>query len=207
MKTVKKADRLAVGSTRERILRSGVVLFQAHGYHGTGVAAILDEARAPKGCFYHHFPGGKEQLAVEAVEWLAGEVDAFLDRLNGAQAGGADMALGMTRYAAKGSARAGTMRGSLIAVLAAEAVPGSAAIGDALKRAIASWTGKLSAGFKRSGVVESDMVAIRALALLEGATVLARIAGRPEQIVEIVAAALNDVVSGAAGHTPASFRL
>jgi TetR/AcrR family transcriptional repressor of lmrAB and yxaGH operons len=193
----RKADRSAVGSSRERILRAGVDRFQAHGYHGTGIAAILAEARAPKGCFYHHFPGGKEQLAVEAVEWLAGEVDDFLDRLNGANAEGADMVLGMAQYAAKGLARAHSMRGSLIAVLAAEAVPGSAAIGAALKRTVAGWTDKLSAGFERSGVANADSVAVRALALLEGAAVLARIAGRPEQTVEIVAASLKEVASGA----------
>jgi TetR/AcrR family transcriptional repressor of lmrAB and yxaGH operons len=48
---------------RERILRAALSHFQRHGYHGAGLAEILEEARAPKGSLYHHFPGGKAQLA------------------------------------------------------------------------------------------------------------------------------------------------
>ena len=177
--------------TRERILHAGVSRFQASGYHGTGVAAILAEAQAPKGSFYHHFPGGKEQLAVEAVEWLAEEVGGFLERYAVSGAGGVEMALGMARYAARGLGRAETMRGSLIAVLAADAVPGSAAIGAALNRAVGRWVAKLGDGFAREGASDPDSRAKVALAVIEGATVLALIAGRPAAAVEIVAAALG----------------
>ena len=176
--------------TRARILRAGVAQFQASGFHGTGVAAILAEARAPKGSFYHHFPGGKEQLAIEAVEWLAGEVDTFLDRLAAKGAGGLEMALGMARYAASGLAHADVMRGSLITVLATDAVQGSSAIGAALERAVEGWLDKLRAGFAREGAYDPECRAKTAIAAIEGATILARIAGRPEVIGEVVKAAL-----------------
>ena len=177
--------------TRERILRAGVRQFQAVGYHGTGVAMILAEAHAPKGCFYHHFPGGKEQLAVEAVVWLAQEVNAFLDRLAASGANGTAMALGVARHATAGLHHADTMRGSLIAVLAAETVPGPPAIRAALDRAIAGWADRLGAGFAREGAADSGGRAETALAAIEGATVLARLRGRPDMVVTIVAAALG----------------
>jgi TetR/AcrR family transcriptional regulator, lmrAB and yxaGH operons repressor len=42
-------------------------LFQRHGYQAVGFRRIVEESGAPRGSIYHHFPGGKEQLAVEAV--------------------------------------------------------------------------------------------------------------------------------------------
>jgi len=40
------------------------------GLHGTGLNELLAQARAraPKGVPYHHFPGGKTELAVVAIE-------------------------------------------------------------------------------------------------------------------------------------------
>jgi TetR/AcrR family transcriptional regulator, lmrAB and yxaGH operons repressor len=54
--------------TRERILRAALRLFRKHGYSGVGIKQILDLAQAPKGSLYHHFPGGKGEIAVAVVE-------------------------------------------------------------------------------------------------------------------------------------------
>ncbi len=182
--------------TRDRILRAGVRLFQAQGYHGTGIAAILERSRAPKGSFYHHFPDGKEGLAVAAVQWLAGEIDRFLDERLAAGADGAALAIGLAEYAALGLAHAGSMRGSLIAVLAAEAVPGSAAIGAALQVAMDGWLARLARGFAAAGPAEAAARARQVVALVEGATVVARIASRPEDAVAIVRHAMEQASAG-----------
>ncbi|MFA5122484.1 TetR/AcrR family transcriptional regulator [Zavarzinia sp.] len=182
------ADGTGDRPTRERILRAGVHLFQAQGYHGTGVAAILARSRAPKGSFYHHFPDGKEELAVAAVDWLAGEVNDYLDALLAAGADGAAMAVGFAEHAALGLAHAESMRGSLVTVLAAEAVPGSKPIAAALQAAVASWLARLAKGFAAAGPEAAAVRAREVLALIEGATVIARIAGRPEDLVAIVRA-------------------
>ena len=81
--------------TRERLIRAAVFLFQNQGYHGAGLAAILARARAPKGSLYHHFPGGKEDLAIAAVDWLGAEVDGFLDARLREGLGGRDLVLAL----------------------------------------------------------------------------------------------------------------
>lgn len=53
--------------TRDRILYAAAELFRRQGYSGTGLKQVVAEARAPFGSLYHHFPGGKDQLAAEVI--------------------------------------------------------------------------------------------------------------------------------------------
>ena len=53
--------------TRERILYATAELFRRQGYTGTGLKQIVADAHAPFGSLYHHFPGGKQQLADEVI--------------------------------------------------------------------------------------------------------------------------------------------
>ena len=55
-------------TTRERIVRSAVELFYAHGYAGTGIAEILDKAKANSGSFYFFFTS-KEDLLLAVLDW------------------------------------------------------------------------------------------------------------------------------------------
>ncbi len=42
-------------------------LLARHGYHGFGLKALSEAAELPYGSIYHHFPGGKEEIAVAAI--------------------------------------------------------------------------------------------------------------------------------------------
>ena len=53
--------------TRGRILDRSGELFRRQGYMATGIKQILDEAGAPFGSLYHHFPGGKRELGAETI--------------------------------------------------------------------------------------------------------------------------------------------
>ncbi|MGH3726409.1 MAG: TetR/AcrR family transcriptional regulator [Mycobacterium sp.] len=53
--------------TRERIVAATCELFRRQGMTGTGLKQIAQSARAPFGSIYHFFPGGKAQLADEAI--------------------------------------------------------------------------------------------------------------------------------------------
>ncbi|WP_042907161.1 TetR/AcrR family transcriptional regulator, partial [Mycobacterium avium] len=54
-------------ATRERFLTAATGLFRRQGYSGTGLKQIVAESRAPLGSLYHFFPGGKQDLAVQAI--------------------------------------------------------------------------------------------------------------------------------------------
>jgi AcrR family transcriptional regulator len=56
---------------RLRMVRSAARLLGERGFAGTGLRDVVAHSAAPRGSIYHHFPGGKAQLAQEAVDLAA----------------------------------------------------------------------------------------------------------------------------------------
>lgn len=54
-------------STRESILTAAAELMRRRGYSAVGMKDVVAASGAPVGSLYHHFPGGKVQLAREAL--------------------------------------------------------------------------------------------------------------------------------------------
>ncbi len=69
--------------SKEKILQIASRLFQLQGYHATGLNQIIKESGLPKGSLYHHFPNGKEELAIEAVTYtslyIEGKIKFFFE--------------------------------------------------------------------------------------------------------------------------------
>ncbi len=56
-----------MSETRAKILLTMARLIEKQGYHATGLNEIIKDSGAPKGSLYYFFPGGKEQIGVEAI--------------------------------------------------------------------------------------------------------------------------------------------
>ncbi len=56
-----------MSDTRDRLVQVSAALLQRQGLTGTGIKQILAEAHAPFSSLYHHFPGGKDELAAAAI--------------------------------------------------------------------------------------------------------------------------------------------
>ena len=67
-----------VPGSRDRMLETTIDLLRGWGLAGAGINDIVRESGAPKGSVYHHFPGGKLQLASEALVLYAGRVRVFI---------------------------------------------------------------------------------------------------------------------------------
>ena len=52
---------------RDRLLRGARELLAEKGYAGMELRDVAERGKAPRGSIYHHFPGGKRQLATEAA--------------------------------------------------------------------------------------------------------------------------------------------
>ncbi|QFZ16518.1 TetR/AcrR family transcriptional regulator [Saccharothrix syringae] len=170
--------------TRDRVVRTAAELFQAQGYHATGLNQVLAEGGAPKGSLYFHFPGGKEQLATEAVA-LAGA--NLLDALKAALDAEPDTARALAAVVELLAAnllasdfRSGCPITTVALDAAAESEPirvACADVYDSWQRAIAEHAG-------------DEDAATTALAAIEGALVLAR-TRRSLQPLHAVAARLG----------------
>lgn len=74
---------------RDRAIDTAERLFRIQGYTATGLSQIIEESGSPKGSFYFHFPGGKTQLAEEALDRYVASRAAALQRIAANTAGDA----------------------------------------------------------------------------------------------------------------------
>ena len=156
------------GETRERLLRTAATLFRQQGYHATGLNQVVADGRAPKGSLYFHFPGGKEQLAVESVALSAGEIRV---RMQGAP----DLETALEHLATRLVA-SDFKDGCPVATVALDAAGESEQIREACATAYGSWQEVLVNFLVRQGIHtdRAPGLAITVLAAIEGALLLAK---------------------------------
>lgn len=184
--------------TRTRIVKTAARLLQHRGYHGTSLNDILRESGAPRGSLYFHFPGGKEQLALEATRV---SVDEATSALKESLAAADDPAAGV-RIFVEGAAA--LMReseytfGCPVAPVILDAAAGNDDLARLCRDAFEEWVGLLEAAFVDAGM-PADRVASLALLVessIEGLLLIGRAYRDPEPIM-VIAAELESVVRAA----------
>ncbi len=188
-------------TARDDAIATAARLFHHQGYHGTGLAQVLAESGAPKGSFYFHFPGGKEQLAVEAVNASSAIIEALIS--NAAQR--AHDAPDVVRRAGRAIAcwleETNFQEGCAVATLASEAAGTSSALREACEHAYVRWRQLFAEALCQLGVAAASAseLATLTVAALEGATLIARTERRADAL-KTVTAMLEAQVRG---HAPA----
>lgn len=160
---------------RDKALATAEALFRRQGFAATGLAQIIADSGAPKGSFYFHFPGGKDQLAAEIIErftqrGLAGIAAA-------AQAAPDDAAGFVDRLCAGAAAEmraSGFMLGCALQNIAAERAPGDPVLTPLLREGFDAWVTAVADHFKQCGTADPHRLALALIAALEGARSLAR---------------------------------
>ena len=69
------------GDAKTRMVSAAERLFRIQGLHATGLAEVLEQSGAPRGSLYHYFPGGKDELAAEAIRTAAARIEAAIRAL------------------------------------------------------------------------------------------------------------------------------
>jgi AcrR family transcriptional regulator len=183
--------------TRDRILATSVELMRRQGYNATGIKAIVTEADATLGSLYHYFPGGKLQLADEAIrasgaqyeKLIPAVIDAAPDIVTGVRwfFAGAAAHLVETNYA----------DACPIATIALEVSSQNDILRQACAEVFENW---IAAGAARMPIERRRDLAIGFLCALEGAFVLARAlrTTEPLQIAgEMVARRVEEAIASA----------
>lgn len=187
---------LTRSSTRERLLDATVSLMRAQGAAATGTKEILEVAAAPRGSFYFHFPEGKDQLVLEALDRAAAATltlleesladdDALADQVR-AIFEAIEVELLATNYAA----------GCAVAVTTVESASTSTQFQQAVSDAFATWTSSLTSRLTDRGLPpdRASVLSDGIVAMIEGATVLARARRDPAPLrnaAQVLALALD----------------
>ena len=159
------------------MVEAAAASLRRRGLAATSFTDVLTASGAARGAIYHHFPGGKDELAEEAVAWTGRRVRDQYAALEGADTeavvrGFIDLIRPVVAQAADGA-------GCAVAAAVTVSMPSQAALSSAAGQALQSWVDALAARLRGAGAASADARAIACLmiAFLEGSLVLARAAG------------------------------
>ena len=136
---------------RARLIRVSAALFRQRGYDGVGLTEILVASGAPKGSFYHHFPGGKEQLAAECISYAGEQMRLTIDRAMSEASDFKDGIRLLTSGAADWMERSGFREGCPLTSIALATTPAVADHAKAVREAFESWGERLATHAARFG--------------------------------------------------------
>jgi AcrR family transcriptional regulator len=186
---------------RARLLNGARKLLAEKGYAGMELRDVAERGKAPRGSIYHHFPGGKRQLAVEAAELEGTEIRAAIER-SLEQRGLAET---LTMFGEMFRRRVKDQPERLGCPVAAAALarPEDPALAAAATKAFQSWEAPIAAALGDEGVGKEEAEAFAGLVVstVEGALVRARAAADEAPLDSAVAGlqAALDALLAAAG--------
>ncbi|GAA1423514.1 TetR/AcrR family transcriptional regulator [Catellatospora coxensis] len=156
--------------SREKMVRAAALLLAERGYAATSFQDVIARSGAPRGSIYHHFPGGKEQLAAEALRWYAGRTRTGI---GGAPA--LDAVAGYFTATANWLRKNEFQAGCPVAGVALD-VGQDDPLHAVVAAAFADWRGVLESAFAAEGCPQATARALAALVIAsaEGALLLAR---------------------------------
>ncbi len=158
---------------KEEIITKLIAVFRYYGYEGATVARLSEATGLKKASLYHHFPGGKEQMAVAVLEyvsdWADKQIFAPLQSERSPKERILAMTEGLAQFYESGKAPC------LLAVMS---------LGEAdnlfhqqLKQSLRKWLEELSKVVEETGIgqKEARLRAESALIAIQGALVLVRV--------------------------------
>lgn len=187
---------------RGKIVRAAALLFRRVGYNAAGMNDIVALSGAPKGSVYHYFPGGKEQLAQEALRYAAGLVTQTLADLAQKSGSAAEMLSTYASMLAHWLAASNFQDGCPVATTlleTANAIPSLSQLGQEI---FSDWEAIFAAKLVHDGLSEKRASTLASLALssLQGALVLARVGQKANPIDDVaseIGALFESAVSAA----------
>lgn len=194
---------IGMTATRVRILETTARLLQHRGYHGTSLNDILAESGAPRGSLYFHFPGGKDQLVLEATRSAVDETTALLQQT---MATAESPAAGVRAFVESISAlmdETDYTFGCPVAPVILDATAGLQELADLCRAAFEAWIGILRESFVAAGIPapRAEALALLTESSIEGLLLITRAYRDPGPVTE-VAAELETIIKGALERAP-----
>lgn len=161
---------------RQRIVEAAGQMLRSRGYAEASLRDIVESANAPWGSLQHYFPGGKQQLAIEAIELGRAEVSAAIDSAF-ERTRGAEGAMGWFFDASCQALAASDYEfGCPVATVALERSWIDDEVAGAAAGTLQEWVDHFAAGFRADGIAArpARRLATGVLNQYEGALLMAR---------------------------------
>ena len=183
--------------TREHMIETTASLVHRQGFYGTSLNEILLESGAPRGSLYYHFPGGKEELVLEATRQGVAMVTRLLKEVLTGSPGPAEGVRAFVEAAAHVLRDSGYVFGCPVAPIVLDS-PESSALAEVCQEALEEWQQVLVEGLGSGGIERgrAESLATVVVCALEGGLILAR-ARRDIAPLDAVAEELASMVRSA----------
>jgi TetR/AcrR family transcriptional repressor of lmrAB and yxaGH operons len=162
---------------------------------------VLRKSGAPKGSLYHHFPGGKDQLAIEALRYVACELEEMMSALLHSESDPLGALRELLASRTKLLAESDFRYGCPIAAVTLDVASDREAIREACQQGFEVWLQLFVRHLLTAGLPEprAKTVATLFLAAFEGGLILSR-ARKSVEPLEAVASELARVIEGSLAH-------
>ena len=181
--------------SRRQLVAGAADMIRRRGVGAASIREVAKHAQAPLGSTYHYFPGGKQQLATEAVRFAGNTVARALDeKLRDGPVQGLRAFLGLWRdVLIDNDFQAGCP--VLAAAVEQPASEEESPVHAAAAEAFSGWRSRLADSLAQNGVdaAAAEQLATLVVAAVEGAVVLCR-ARRSAEPLDHVAAQLDGLI-------------
>ncbi|MFZ2530223.1 MAG: helix-turn-helix domain-containing protein [Rhodococcus sp. (in: high G+C Gram-positive bacteria)] len=186
--------------SRQKLVAGAADMIRRRGLNATSVRELAKHAHTPLGSTYHYFPGGKTQLATEAVTFAGDLTAALLAReLDSGPVPALRAFLAMWR---KIVVDTDFRAGCPVLAVSVEDVPDTEeTLLEAAAGAFARWTELLAASLRDHGADhgEADRIATLIVAAVEGSVAMCR-AERGTRALDRIGQQLEQVIDAAIEH-------
>ncbi|MBL8152804.1 MAG: TetR/AcrR family transcriptional regulator [Anaerolineae bacterium] len=165
-----------MATARDQIIETTCNLLEMQGYHATGLNQIVKESKSPKGSLYYYFPGGKEELAAEAVSHVGRIVlQRIQDNLAQVE-DSAEAVRAFIRQIAINVERSGFRSGGPITTIAMETASTNVGLREVCYHIYNEWQGAFASKLEQGGMdaARARRIATLIIAAIEGAVILCR---------------------------------
>jgi len=166
---------------------------------------VVRESGAPRGSTYFHFPGGKAELAREAIARAGDEIEEMVDQAARHADDPASLVRALAQIMASRLERSGYQGGCAIATLVLELAPRDEEFSAAFDSVFARWRAALVSRFEPLGIAPDRAAALADLVIsaLEGALLLSRAARSTEPFTTPIEALISAIDHDAASQPAA----
>ena len=177
-------------------------------YYATAFSDVIEHSGAPRGSTYYHFPGGKRDLAREAIAAAGDEREEMVAKAAERANHPASLVRALGEVEAQRLDHSAYQRGCAIATMVLELAPDDEELSTDFDNAFARWRAALVARFEPWGIAPERAVVLADLVMsvIEGSLLLSRAAQSTEPLrtsVDALAQVIENETTGApAGPSP-----